>query len=161
MTELRRATLVYDGPLRWASTNKKLGMHWAERMKATADMRLFAFTKARESGHVLPRLEAAHIVVRHEYKTGQLPDTDAPALAVKALLDGLTDARVLPGDTGDHVLSISYLPAERSDRFALTLELIEDEPRVGHQPWSWRASARALRRALLLVTEAAMDEATS
>jgi hypothetical protein len=37
-------------------------------------------------------------------------DTGACAPEVKAAVDGLVDARVLPDDTGDHVLLIVYTP---------------------------------------------------
>lgn len=156
--ELRRATLVYDPGARWSTTNRKLGQHWAVRSEESAELRRYAALKARERGRVLPRLAAAHVVVRHEYAAGMLPDTDAPSLAVKALLDGLVDARVLPGDTGEHVLSITYLPAQLSDRFALTLELIEDDPlflRGGDLPVG---RLRAARRALAFLADEWLDE---
>lgn len=123
----RKAGLTYVQPARWATVNKAIRQHWAVRSAETSELREWAWGEARRSGAVLPRLQVVDVLVRHEYGPGPLPDTDAPSLAVKALLDGLVDARVIPDDSGAHVRSITYLAATRSAQGhnALTLLLTE------------------------------------
>jgi crossover junction endodeoxyribonuclease RusA len=54
-----------------------------------------------------------------------LPDPLAEAPTVKAAIDGIVDAGVIPDDTGEWVRSIAFVPAIHSDRDRLIL-LIEE-----------------------------------
>jgi hypothetical protein len=67
---------------------------------------------------------AAHVTVEIVVKRKPLPDTGANYTAVKAAIDGLVDAGLLPDDTPEHVRSITMLaPVQgKHDRMTITLE---------------------------------------
>lgn len=73
----------------------------------------------------IPRLTRVTIVVDHQTRTRQLPDTCAIAPAYKAALDGIVDAGILPDDGPEYVHAVTFLPAHRTGRDALTLTLTE------------------------------------
>lgn len=53
------------------------------------------------------------VTVHHLRKTrASIPDVGAPILAVKACIDGLVDAKVLPSDGPDVVTSLTFLAPE-------------------------------------------------
>src|SRR5690625_3567368 len=59
----------------------------------------------------------------------RLSDPDAPAPAVKPVIDGLVDAGVIPDDGPEHVSSVTYLPPRHvgGDRSALVV-CVEPDP---------------------------------
>lgn len=48
------------------------------------------------------------IFARARVRGGTLPDPDAIAPAVKAIIDGIVDARILPDDKGEYVTMVGY-----------------------------------------------------
>lgn len=111
--------------IRTPTNNQEIRKHWSER--ATSGLRHDFWALANEHGNKAPRFKTPVIItVFHEYTMGgnkKLPDTDAAYFAAKAALDGLVDARVIPNDTGEWVLSITHEAPRVSDRDALTLLL--------------------------------------
>lgn len=64
------------------------------------------------------------VIVHHEvHRGGPLPDIGACYPSVKAAIDGLVDAEVIPDDTGAHLVRLTFKPPVRSERDALTLEV--------------------------------------
>lgn len=68
----------------------------------------------REAGCVLarkaqvPRLRSVHIDVWGRYPNRKTPDVDAVAPTLKAVLDGIVDAGVIPDDKPPFVESITF-----------------------------------------------------
>jgi hypothetical protein len=78
---------------------------WSRR-KELADWR--AWAKAEAAG-LAPIAGPVAVTVHHLRKSrASLPDVGAPILAVKAVIDGLVDAGVLPGDGPDVVRSLTF-----------------------------------------------------
>ena len=73
----------------------------------------------------VPPLEAIRVIVSQTQAKGLLPDPMSCTAAVKAGIDGLVDAGVIPDDTGVHVKAVTFLAAEKAERDSLTL-LIEE-----------------------------------
>lgn len=74
----------------------------------------------------VPHLERAHIIVLPLQKDGSSPsDPAAVAPEAKAAIDGLVDARVLPGDDGRYLLSVQFLPPHVCGDDGLHLRVVE------------------------------------
>lgn len=86
--------------------------HWSKTRKMTAEWRE-AFWALALRDRV--QFRSAHIVVRIAQRS-PLADTGNAYGAVKAAIDGLVDAGVLPGDGSNHVLSLTMLAPERVAR---------------------------------------------
>jgi len=67
-----------------------------------------------------------NVTVQPFQKRGRLQDTAACNPSVKAAIDGLVDAGIIPDDSGEFVRMITFLPCVRGDD-QLTL-IIEGEP---------------------------------
>lgn len=79
----------------WAAHTKVARREWAWLAKAAR----------------VPRLNACTITVTPLHRNSASPqDVAACAPEAKAAIDGLVDARVLPDDTAEHVLSVRFLP---------------------------------------------------
>ncbi len=77
---------------------KKRRQEWADA----------AFWHAKAQG--IPHLSHVDVKVQARYKTRSSPsDTDAPAPAVKGVLDGLKTAGVLTDDSAMFVRSVTYI----------------------------------------------------
>ena len=63
------------------------------------------------------------ITVHQTQAKGTLPDTMASAPTVKAAIDGLVDAGVIPDDTGKHLAAVTFLPPVKGDKDTLTLRI--------------------------------------
>jgi len=70
--------------------------------------------------HEVPRMAWISVVAQPAQKRGRLQDTAACNPSVKAAIDGLVDAGIVPDDTGHYVREITFLPCVRGDD-ALTL----------------------------------------
>jgi crossover junction endodeoxyribonuclease RusA len=99
--------------------------HWAPTRNLTGAWRHAFYVLAMSQKP--PKWEQAHIIadcrVRHP-----LPDTGNIYPAVKAALDGLIDAGVLPDDSAKHVLSITMRAPEKCDKGepeSMTLTVVE------------------------------------
>lgn len=106
----RTFELVFPG--RPTTINEFIRLH---RMKAhgiTRDYRDQATWLARQAGMHRAKVSFIELVeVCPEYRTNRsLPDTGAAVLVVKAIVDGLVDAGVVPNDTPAYVGSQLHRP---------------------------------------------------
>lgn len=98
-------------------------LHWATAAAYTRDYRGAGRVLAKQAR--IPHLEACLVVVDQLVGAGPLPDPAAAFPAVKAMVDGLVDAKVLDDDTGRLVRFIGFNPPElrrnEPDRLILTI----------------------------------------
>lgn len=110
----------YDRPF---TANQARRWHWSKVHAKTAEWRQAFGVLARAAK--VPRLDRVRITAV-VHLAGRPLDTDAIAPTVKAAIDGLVDAKVIPDDTPAHVLGVAYAPPVMGqDRDALILQ-IED-----------------------------------
>ena len=84
------------------TVNAERRMHWAKRSRLTRDMRTAGWAMAL--AYKVPRLQKAQVtVIPHQSKRGPVADSHAFYPAVKACIDGLVDAKVIPNDTQEHL----------------------------------------------------------
>ena len=70
----------------------------------------------------VPKLEQATIEVRHTKSgKGKVPDVCACVPSVKAAVDGIVDAGVLPDDTPKHLLAVTFHAPVRGETDSLEL----------------------------------------
>jgi crossover junction endodeoxyribonuclease RusA len=112
----------YARPWTVNSERSGRGNHWAVKGKQTKEWReafyLLGLAKRRY------KMQAANITAEIVVKRKPLPDTGANYTAIKAAIDGLVDAGLLPNDTPEHVRSITMLaPVQgKEDKVIITLE---------------------------------------
>lgn len=95
-----------DRPL---TINKVAKMHRQQWAAHTSEVRGVWWHLAQEAK--VPRLQRARITVTPLHADLRSPqDVAACAPEAKAAIDGLVDAGVLPDDTPDHLLSITFAP---------------------------------------------------
>lgn len=95
------------------TVNGERSAHWSQTREVTREWRrafwaLGLEQRARFDGPVVVEVE---VVMRPP-----MADTGACFGAVKAAIDGLVDARVLTGDTGDIVRSITFHAPTRAEK---------------------------------------------
>lgn len=105
------------------SLNAERSQHWTKRKAATIEWRQAFFALAKEAK--IPRLTRIHVDV-WVYGKGQLQDTANCYPSVKAAIDGLVDAKVIPDDTPQHLLSIRFWAPQRGEP-RLELLVTKDE----------------------------------
>lgn len=91
--------LDYETPL--LSINRERTMHWAPRAAYIAQVR--GDFKLLALAEKIPHLARCRIVAQPWQKRGPLADHGNHYPTIKAALDGLVDARVVPNDTPDLV----------------------------------------------------------
>lgn len=124
------------------SLNASYGHHRYERTEHVIEWRDAFWVLAKQAR--MPRLDAIHIVVECGM-SGRLQDIGNCYPSVKAAIDGLVQAGVIPDDTGDHLLSLNYLPPVRippRQPDYLTLRVTEEGAN------DWQLIAQALRSAI-------------
>ncbi len=91
---------------------ERSGNRWG-RAEHTREWRdAFAWIARREK---IPRMRWINVTVQPFQKRGRLQDTAACNPSVKAAIDGLVDAGVIPDDTGEYVRMITFMPCVRGD----------------------------------------------
>lgn len=78
-------------------------MHWAAKSRLTREVRALTALRARQAG--IPALEAVRIVLHWVPRDGRRRDTDNPFPTLKAAIDGVRDAGVVPDDSSEFVTS--------------------------------------------------------
>ena len=101
----------------WTTNAERAGNRW-ERAKLTKEWRL-GFQLLAKSEKIPPMAWITVTVEPHQ-KGGRLQDVGACSPAVKAAIDGLVDAGVLPDDSPEFVKSLVFLPP-RKDKNSLVL----------------------------------------
>jgi hypothetical protein len=124
----RSYTVAVPAPAKWLNANDRHG-HWAERSGPTRDWRQAAAWAAKAAKvPALKRASITAVVHRADRRT----DTDAQNRypTIKAAVDGVVDAGVLPNDTDRFLLSLTIRPGKpvsRSDYPRGVLEMIITE----------------------------------
>lgn len=97
-------------------------MHWAVHSQRTKEYRNAARKLARVAE--IPRLDRVAI---YAWPVGSRIRQDVGGCfpAVKAAIDGLVDARVLPKDTKRHVTRLTMLPPQTGRVSGLVLSIID------------------------------------
>ena len=110
-----RLTLTLH-PAVWLTANQRL--HWSTRMRRTRMLRALAASEARITGAAGKRLGASTVTAVIGY----------PTPAVKAIIDGLVDARVWDDDDHRHIPSVAFTrDPNKSPKGTHTVTLIIQE----------------------------------
>lgn len=105
-------------PTDWVNSNHRL--HWAVRAKRTKAWR----TAARYAAHGLARHERVHVTVYVHKKTRRAYDAHNLVPTVKACIDGIVDAGLIPDDTNAHLVGPDMREGEtRPDQPGLTIHV--------------------------------------
>ena len=86
----------------WLTANAR--NHWALKARRTRHLRQLGFMAARKQ----PAMDRANLAAVISYPTARRADPSNAAPTVKALLDGIVDAGVLPDDDHLHVPHVDY-----------------------------------------------------
>lgn len=117
----RRWTLESKGRPMTANTYRNLH----HRVRADHNREVRGMWKILAMAAKVPPLGRATIDVHPLVKGGQLPDVAACAPDVKAAIDGLVDAGVLPDDTPEYLPSVTFHAPQKAGRDALLLVISE------------------------------------
>lgn len=90
----------------WLTANQRL--HWSTRMRRTRMLRAYAASEARIHGLAGSRLGPSVVTILIGYPTTGRADPANAAPAVKAIIDGLVDARVWDDDDHLHIPSVAF-----------------------------------------------------
>jgi crossover junction endodeoxyribonuclease RusA len=96
---------------------ERAGNRWGRAEHVKEWRATFAWLARKEK---VPRMSWISVIAQPAQKRGRLQDTAACNPSVKAAIDGLVDAGVIPDDTGNYVREITFLPCLRGDD-ALTI----------------------------------------
>ena len=124
-----RLTLTLH-PALWLTANQRL--HWSTRMRRTRMLRAYAASEARIHGLAGRRLGPCVVTILIGYPTTGRADPANAAPAVKAIIDGLVDARVWDDDDHLHIPSVAFTRDPQKapkGTHAVTLIIQEQETR--------------------------------
>lgn len=114
----REFTVVYER--RPWSVNEQVRWHWSRRASTVNEWRMAFGLLARQSR--IPRLQGITVAARTQ-TSGRLYDAGNDYYAVKAAVDGLVDAGVIPNDTPRYLHSLTlHAPTHGPDRMVLTIK---------------------------------------
>lgn len=103
---IRHTLTIQVHKVLWLTANQRL--HWSKRMRRTRILRAYAASEARIHGlagrHLGPSIVTAVIGYPN---TGRADPANA-APTVKAIIDGLVDARVWDDDDHLHIPSVAF-----------------------------------------------------
>ena len=105
----KRTFVLFDPQRPWTA-NAERSWHFHKRadMVRSCRERFYWFAKQQN----IPNLEQVIVVAEPHVQTRRsLPDVGACYPAVKAAIDGLVDAGVIPNDTPEHLTGLLFLPA--------------------------------------------------
>lgn len=103
-----RITLTLH-PAVWLTANQRL--HWSTRMRRTRMLRAYAASEARIHGLAGRRLGPSIVTAMIGYPTKGRADPTNAEPTVKAIIDGLVDARVWDDDDHLHIPSVAFTRA--------------------------------------------------
>lgn len=116
-------SLTYNA--RPISLNASYGHFRTERTAHVIEWRNAFFWLAREAR--IPPLDAIEVTVSVGM-SGRLQDIGNAYVSAKAAIDGLVQAKVIPDDTGEHLLHLGFTPPVRvppKEPDYLTLHIVE------------------------------------
>lgn len=91
---------------------ERRGNRWGRAEHVKEWREAFAWLARKQK---IPQMEWVNVVAQPAQKRGRLQDTAACNPSVKAAIDGLVDAGIVPDDTGNFVRQITFLPCVRGD----------------------------------------------
>lgn len=102
------------------TNTERAGNRWG-RAESTKEWReTFTWLARKEK---IPAMKWINVTAQPFQKMGRLQDTAACNPSVKAAIDGLVDAGVIPDDSGEYVRMIIFMPPLRgADRLTLMIE---------------------------------------
>lgn len=113
-------TLRYDAkPVTMNQIRTGGGDHWTTRRAQTQEWRETFGWLARSER--IPPLEWMTVTVQHHCHRGPLADAGACMPSVKAAIDGLVDAGVIPDDDPEYLSRLTFLTPDRAKTAGLTL----------------------------------------
>ena len=101
----------------WTTNAERAGNRW-ERADLVKTWRSAFHVLAKSEQ--MPQMEWITVTVEPHQKGGRLQDVGACNPAVKAAVDGIVDAGVLPDDSSQYMKSLVFLPPQ-NDRNSLVL----------------------------------------
>lgn len=101
----------------WTTNAERAGNRW-ERAELVKTWRSAFHVLAKSEQ--MPQMEWITVTVEPHQKGGRLQDVGACNPAVKAAVDGIVDAGVLPDDSPQYMKSLLFLPPQ-NDRNSLVL----------------------------------------
>ena len=116
-------SLVIPAPARMLTLNAERKMSTYERAAIVRLWREAAWVYAR-SANMRP-MDTVHVTADIEQKGSVLADAGAHFPCVKAIIDGLVDAKVLPDDGPAHVLSLRQFAAARAAENTIMVTLTD------------------------------------
>nr|DAO15714.1 MAG TPA: crossover junction endodeoxyribonuclease [Caudoviricetes sp.] len=90
----------------WLTANQRL--HWSTRMRRTRMLRAYAASEARIHGLAGMRLGPSIVTAMIGYPAATRADPANAAPTVKAIIDGLVDARVWDDDDHTHLPLVAF-----------------------------------------------------
>ena len=96
--------MLQIGPDEYVLQNHRLHYQVLSRKKSIIRAKAGMVARAE----MMPVKGPAAIFARLYVKSGVLPDADAIAPMVKAAIDGLVDARIIPNDDGENLYLVGY-----------------------------------------------------
>lgn len=91
---------------------ERKGNRWGRAEHVKEWRQAFAWLARKQR---VPAMSRISVVAQPAQRRGRLQDTAACNPSVKAAIDGLVDAGVVPDDTGEHVREITFLPCVRGE----------------------------------------------
>lgn len=110
----------------WLTANQRL--HWSTRMRRTRMLRAYAASEARIHGLAGRRLGPSVVTAMIGYPTAGRADPTNAEPAVKAIIDGLVDARVWDDDDDRHIPRVAFIrDPQKAPKGTHTVTLIIQE----------------------------------
>lgn len=91
----------------WLTANQRL--HWSTRMRRTRILRAYAASEARIHGLAGRRLGQSVVTAMIGYPSTGRADPANAAPTIKAVIDGLVDARVWDDDDHLHIAIVAFI----------------------------------------------------
>lgn len=102
----RHTLTIQVPPNLWLTANQRL--HWSTRMRRVRMLRAYAASEARIHGLAGRRLGPCVVTALIGYPAATRADPANAAPTVKAIIDGLVDARVWDDDDHTHIPSVAF-----------------------------------------------------
>lgn len=114
--------LIIHIPCQLTTLNKERNQFWANRHTATKTARQLAWAVTKQTKHP-PITTPVHITATPHQTTNPLADPGAHYPTIKATIDGLVDAKLIPNDTGKHIHSITLNAPQPAENEGITLTI--------------------------------------
>lgn len=114
--------LWYEVPP-WNMNQERSQKHWTQRAKRTKEWREAFYVLAKQAR--IPHLDRIRVVAVQHRKNRRKIDVGACFPAVKAAIDGITDAGVLDDDDSRHLIELTFAEPVVDGRAGIALWIID------------------------------------